>query len=82
MDITKVHVPERLEGETQVQYRYRRRMSRAMQRQTTMVHNAYFKGTYFAPGTHTPQMAGSGQRTPKARVTLERVKGVADGRPN
>lgn len=56
MNINQVHTPERLDGETQREYRARQKLSKRLAAHAPLVHN---RGTYFKPGTV------SAQRKPK-----------------
>lgn len=54
MNIDKVHTPERLEGESQADYKARRRMSTRLAQRGRLLW-APSQGTYFAPGSTSLQ---------------------------
>lgn len=52
MDTNQIHTLERLEGETQANYRARQHMSKRLAQRGILVHSG---GTYFKPGSTSPQ---------------------------
>ena len=68
MDITKVHTPERLEGETQNEYRYRQQLSKRLATHQPLVFN---RGTFFGPASTSKQQLNNN------RYTLAKKKGLS-----
>jgi hypothetical protein len=77
MNINKVHVPERLENETMVEYRQRQQLSKRLGSHMRVVHDSMRRGTYFKDGTHSAQRTGAIKRRAKnsAKAAEARAKG-------
>lgn len=81
MDITKVHTPERLEGETQNEYRYRQQLSKRLATHQPLVFN---RGTFFGPASVSKQQLSNNRYTlaKKKAQSGKNTKPISDGSPN